>query len=335
MAIRIKHPGMQATIQDIGRIGAQQYGIVVSGAMDALSLQIGNALVNNEDGEAGIEVMFYGTTLECTEDHLISITGGDLHPMINGEEAPMWRPIVMKKGSVLTFKGPRRGLLAYISVAGGLDLPTEIGSKSTFSRAGIGGYKGRALHKGDVIEVAALSKRNKDILHAFQHACKSPTWYANHTRMIPRKETTTIRVLPGSEFDSFSEDSKEAFASETYTLTTAADRMGFTFDGKTLHQSTPAELLSEGVTYGTIQVPVSGKPIVLMAERQTTGGYPKIAQVITADLPKLAQLQPARTVRFAFVSMAEAEKELFAQNKRLKELKLGIYLKTTSGGIAQ
>lgn len=335
MTIKIKHPGVQATIQDFGRIGAQKYGIVVSGAMDKMSLRIGNILVHNVEHEAGIEVMFYGTTFECTEDLLIAITGGDLQPEMDGNAVPMWRPIFMKEGSTLTFKGPKSGLLAYVAIAGGIDVPEEIGSKSTFSQARIGGYKGRALQTGDELAVGLLSDTQDKVMQSLQKLHTHPTWYVNATKVFAGKKSEKIRVLKGSEYELFSEKSQTAFTTSTYTLTPQADRMGYTFSGDALRLSTWEELLSEGVTYGTIQVPASGKPIVLMAERQTTGGYPRIGQVITADLAKLAQLQPNSQVTFEIVSIEEAEKELFRLEAFIEELKLGIYLKTTTGGMAQ
>lgn len=335
MTMKVIRPGVQATIQDYGRIGAQKYGIVVSGAMDKTALRIGNILVQNTENEAGIEVMFYGTTFTCTEDQLIAITGGDLQPVIDGQPAPMWRPICLKKGSTLSFKGPKSGLIAYVAIAGGIDVNEVIGSKSTFSKARIGGYKGRALQADDHLHIGTLCECQKELLRSLQNLHTYPTWYVSHSQVYSTKNHQTIRVLKGREYDLFSKESQSAFTTKEYTLTTQADRMGYTFTGERLQLSTREEMLSEGVTYGTIQVPASGNPIVLMAERQTTGGYPKIGQVITADLSKIAQLQPSSRVTFQLVSMEEAERELMKIEEFIEELKLGIYLKTTTGGMAQ
>lgn len=335
MGIKVKHPGVHATIQDTGRTGAQKYGVVVSGVMDKLSLRIGNILVHNDQNEAGIEVMFFGTSITFTEDHVIAITGGDLQPKMNGSLVPMWRPIYIEKSSTITFKGTAKGCFAYISIAGGFDIPKEIGSKSTFIRARIGGYKGRALEKEDMIDIGPQNKASEEMMSALKESSFHPKWHVNHSALYAYSDEQVIRVLKGSEYDLFSEESKQLFTSEPYTLTTQADRMGYKFDGQVLKQSNPVELLSEGVTHGTIQVPANGKPIILMADRQTTGGYPKIAQVITADLPRLAQVQPNSKIRFEIVSMLEAEKELFAQEDRIKEISLGVYLKTKTGGISQ
>lgn len=336
MAIRIEHPGVQATIQDLGRIGVQKYGISVSGVMDTLALRIANLLLYNNQNEAAIEVMFFGTSITFAEDQVIAITGGNLQPVIDGGiPAPMWRPILMKKGSNLTFKGSANGCFTYVAVAGGFSVQEQIGSKSTYIRAGIGGYKGRALQEGDEINIGGLNNKQKDMLKALRWADVYPTWYVNYPKVYPNTSSKTIRVLQGNEYSHFTEESQRSFSSESYTLTTQADRMGYKFTGKPLQRLISSEILSEGVTQGTIQVPENGQPIILMADRQTTGGYPKIGQVISADLPKLAQMQPNSKVSFRIVSMKEAERAFFAQENHIKDIALGIYLKMQTGGIAQ
>lgn len=335
MGLKIKQPGVHATIQDVGRTGAQKYGVVVGGVMDELSLRIGNILVQNNQNEAAIEVMFFGTSITFTENHVIAITGGDLQPMMNGVLVPMWRPIYIKKSSTITFKGTAKGCFAYISIAGGFEVPYKMNSKSTFTKAGIGGYKGRALDKNDVLEIGSPNKISKAIMKTLNKSPAHPKWYVNYATFYGQSDEQIIRVLKGSEYNLFSKESQKNFATEEYTLTTQADRMGYKFDGQTLKQSNPTDLLSEGVTYGTVQVPANGKPIILMADRQTTGGYPKIAQVITADLPKLAQVQPHSKVKFKIVSMLEAEKALFTQEDKIKEIISGVYLKAKTGGILQ
>lgn len=325
MTIEIKSPGVHATIQDLGRIRTQKYGIPVSGAMDTFALRIANLLVQNEQEEACVEVMFYGTSVTFTDDHLIAITGGYLQPMINGKSVQMWRPIFVEKGSTLRFKGAKRGCFAYLAVAGGCNVPVEIGSKSTYTRANIGGIEGRALQKGDTIQTGTCSEKNADMKRVSLHA--SNTWYVNQTLVYKWNPCVNIRIVKGSEYSAFTEDSVNALTSDTFTLTTQADRMGYTFDGAKLEKKQSEELLSEGVTFGTIQVPASGKPIILMADRQTTGGYFKIGQVISADLPKLAQLQPGNEVTFELVSVQEAENALFEIEEHITEVSIGIQLK--------
>lgn len=327
MTIEIKSPGVHATIQDLGRMGAQKYGIPVSGAMDTFALRVANLLVQNEQEEACLEVMFYGTSVTFINDHLISITGADLQPTIDGHSAHMWRPIFVKKGSTLRFKGAKRGCFSYLAVAGGCNVPIEIGSKSTYTRARIGGIEGRTLQTGDNIQTGTCSEKNTEMKRVSLLANDHPAWYVNQELVYEWNQRVNIRIVKGSEFSAFTEDSTDALTSETFTLTTQADRMGYTFDGTKLEKKKAEELLSEGVTYGTIQVPTSGKPIILMADRQTTGGYFKIGQVISADLSKLAQLQPGTEVTFELVSVQEAEKALFEMEDHIKEISIGIQLK--------
>jgi len=334
MSINVIRPGLLATIQDLGRVGVQKYGIIVSGAMDQLSLRMANLLVGNGQDEAAIEITLYGTAFTFNHDHLIAITGGDLQPTLNDAPIPMWRPILVKKGSTLTFNSAVSGCRSYVAIAGGFNVPKELGSKSTYMRAKIGGFKGRALKKGDVLEIDCLSDRNQLFVEQFQSIHSYPTWYINHSEFYSFQQIEKIRIIKGSEYEFFNEKSKQSFTNDHYQLTLEADRMGFKFEGQPLELNQAREFLSEGVTYGTIQVPANGQPIILMADRQTTGGYPKIGQVISADLPKLAQLQPNHQVTFEIVSIQEAEKALLQLENHLKEILLGINLKARTGGIA-
>lgn len=326
MSITIRQPGILTTIQDLGRYGAQKYGIIVGGAMDAISLRIANMIVGNEQGEGVLEVVLFGLSFEFNEDTLISITGGQLHPTIDGKSAPMWRPVFVKKGSILHFKSGHSGSRAYVAFAGGIDVPNILESKSTYLNAAIGGYEGRALHAGDTLQFGKLSHISEGLITNLQ----SPTsndWSVNYHSFLNFNKHQQIRIMKGSEFDKFTEDSIDALLNEQYTLTTHADRMGYQLEGHPLKMTEEFELISEGVTFGTIQVPTSGQPIVLMADRQTAGGYPKIAQVITADLAKLAQSLPMNQLSFQLVTIEEAEQALFEQEKALHDLAVSIRLK--------
>lgn len=328
MSINVLQPGFLATIQDLGRFGSQKYGVIVGGAMDSLALRIANILVGNEEGEATIEVTMFGTELQFENDHLVAITGGDLEPLIDGEKAPMWRPILIRKGQVLKFKFPLLGCRAYIAFSGGLQISKVMGSKSTYIHAGIGGYKGRELRKGDVLSCGELTERGKVFIHHLKEINSAFQWSANYSSFYSFDTSETIRILKGSEFNRFDGRSQHMLFSESYKVTINADRMGYQLEGAKLTLTEKFELLSEGVTYGTIQVPTNGQPIILMADRQTTGGYPKIGQVISIDLPRLAQLQPGNTVRFELVSIDKAETLLFQQELDIQEFKMGIHFKT-------
>lgn len=325
MTIKIKHPGLLTTIQDIGRIGSQKYGVIVSGAMDALSLRIANLLVGNDQSEGALEVTLYGTSILFNDDHLIAITGGDLQPTINGQSAPMWRPIYVKKGSTLKFHTAITGCRAYVSISGGIKVPKLLGSKSTYLKAQLGGYKGRALQSGDVLNCGKITNIGQAFME--QSQVDHVGWSVQYHSWLTFHQKQPIRVLKGSEYERFDDQSKDNFINKPYKITTQADRMGYHLTGEKLSLSEPFELLSETVTYGTIQIPSTGLPIILMADRQTTGGYPKIGQVITADLPKLAQMQPHHVITFNIVTLEEAEQALLKQEQMIEKLTLGIICK--------
>lgn len=327
MTVKVLHAGLLTTIQDLGRYGAQKYGVIVSGAMDSYSLRLANLLVGNEEGEGALEVTLFGTSLQFEQDQLIAITGGDLAVSLDGKKAPMWRPILARKGSILTFKSGTKGSRAYIAFAGGITIPQTMGSKSTYLRAGIGGFQGRALQKDDSFECGEMNELSQSFFSKLKKMNAHFTWSINYKQLINFQQTQTIRVLKGTEFERFDEKSKQLLFKESYILTTQADRMGYRMEGAALSLTEEFELLSEGVTYGTIQVPSNGQPIILMVDRQTTGGYPKIGQVISADLPSLAQLQPTATVQFLEVSLEEAETELIMNERIIREIKIGIRFK--------
>lgn len=328
MSIRVLHSGLLTTIQDIGRYGSQKFGVIVSGAMDSYSLRLANLLVGNKEKEATLEITLFGTTLQFDEDTLISITGGDFLPTIDGKKVLSWRPILIKKNSVLKFNSAIKGSRAYVAFAGGIDIPEIMESKSTYLRANIGGFNGRALQKGDIFSVGEVSEIGEKLIEQLKN--NDATWSVDFNNLIRFEQNQYIRVIKGTEFNRFDHKSQNTFFEKPYTLTVQSDRMGYRLDGPTLSLAENFELLSEGVTFGTVQIPSNGQPIILMADRQTTGGYPKIAQVITADLPSLAQIQPTGTIRFKEVTLAEAENEIFKNEQLIKNIKNSIHYKIVS-----
>ncbi|MBA9025902.1 5-oxoprolinase subunit C family protein [Peribacillus huizhouensis] len=327
MTVKVLNQGLLTSVQDLGRYGSQQYGVIVSGAMDKYSLRVANLLVGNKENEGALEITLLGTTLQFERDRLIAITGGDLLATIDGKKAVTWRPLLVRKGSVLQFKSPLKGCRAYIAFAGGIAIPEVMGSKSTYLRAGIGGFKGRALKKEDVLEFDEMNEFNTSLFQQLDQRNDDFTWTVKYDALINLEQTQTIRVIKGPEFDRFDEKSKKTLFSEPYVLTTQADRMGYRMEGPPLSLAKEFELLSEGVTYGTIQVPPDGNPIILMADRQTTGGYPKIGQIISADLPSMGQLQPNAKIHFKEISHEEAVMELLMKEQIINEIKIGIQFK--------
>ncbi|MEC0281604.1 5-oxoprolinase subunit C family protein [Terribacillus saccharophilus] len=296
-------PGLLTTFQDLGRTGYQEYGVVVAGAMDDFSLQIANLLVGNRRDDAGLEVTMMGPVLKVLEDSVIAITGGNLSPRVNGKPAPMWKSFEVKEGQLVEFGQPMEGIRSYISVAGGFDLPVVMGSGSTFLKAKIGGLNGRALEKEDILY------GNEDV-----HAV---TGRSLHYDEIPKyQKEVAVRVILGPHQDAFTDEAIKTFLSSNYEITPQSDRMGFRLKGPELTHKTTADIISEAIPLGGIQVPANGQPIILMADRQTTGGYTRIATVISTDISLLAQAAPGAVVRFEEVGMDEAQ-ELYLKKQKL------------------
>lgn len=303
----IVKPGLLTTLQDVGRHGYQQYGIVASGAMDSYALKIANFLVGNDGGEAALEVTVMGPEIEVLDDTVVAICGGNLSPRLNGHAAPMWKSFAVEKGDLIEFGKPVEGARAYISVAGGYDVPVVMGSKSTYLKAGMGGFNGRALEKGDVLSKVGHTKGVKG--------------RALRPDEIPVYEREMdIHVVPGPHLDAFSEEALRTFLSSTYEVTPQSDRMGYKLKGPKLEHQTSADIISEAIPLGGIQVPANGQPILLMADRQTTGGYTRIATVISSDIPYLAQAMPGCKLRFREVSVEEAQNTYREKERFLRTL---------------
>ncbi|WP_421616931.1 biotin-dependent carboxyltransferase family protein [Brevibacillus sp. TJ4] len=336
MTIRVIRPGMFTSVQDMGRFGFQKYGVIVSGAMDTFAHRIANMLVGNKDTDASLEMTIKGPTLEFRDDALIAVCGGDMSPTADGIPIPLWKPVFLRKGSVLDFGHCRSGIRAYLAVAGGWSVPRVMQSRSTYLRAGIGGFYGRALQAGDELaygEPAALARRIADRLALDAKDVFAATDWGIAQELLPRYGgQRPIRAIRGNQADWFASDSVRHFFSEPFRVTPQSDRMGYRLDGPILELNEQTELLSEAVAFGTVQVPAEGKPIVLLADRQTTGGYPKIAQIAAVDLPVIAQMKPGDTLRFVEIKRDEAERLLLMRENEMRQLKTGISLKYSMGG---
>ena len=309
--IEVIKGGAFTTVQDLGRYGYQRYGVPVSGAMDRFALRVGNLLVGNEEGDAGLEATFMGPTLKFHFDATIAITGGGLTPVLDGQPVPSWKSFSIPEGSTLSFKGPKDGIRAYVCVRGGVDVPVVMGSRSTFTRSQLGGFKGRALATGDMVPVVdAKSDVPQPVERELTpHAVPS---YGHHH---------TLRVTMGPQDDAFTAEGMDTFLSSTFSVTPQFDRMGNRLDGPIIEHKKGADIVSDGTSRGAVQVPGSGKPIVLMADCGTTGGYTKIATVISSDLARIAQAQPGDTVAFQAVSLKEAHSALRGQEAIIASLR--------------
>lgn len=329
MGLEIQKPGMRTTVQDTGRYGHQKEGIVVGGAMDTFALRLANLLVGNPEDAATLEITLTGPTTRFTEDLLIALTGADLNPELNNEAIPVWRPVLVRKGDVLSFGAPRSGCRSYLAVSGGLDVPRVLGSYATYLRAGIGGYQGRALQTGDHIPCHAPTGAGMALMEYLHAAKQHPyTSWTPAPELYPQyAPNPTIRAIRGPEYELFSAMSQQQVWTERFQVSAQSDRMGYCLQGVSLYLRQAAELLSTAVTFGTVQVPHKGNPIVLMADCQTTGGYPRIVQVISADLPILAQVVPGQTISFQEVSLEEAHQLDIVQERQLTHLAQAIHLK--------
>lgn len=327
--ITVLQPGLMTTIQDLGRFGFQRYGVITSGAMDSFAFRMGNLLVGNPEGAAAFEMTLTGAKLQFAQESLIAVTGQGMEPRINEESVPCWSPTYVPAGTTIDFLPQSQGCRTYLAVAGGVAVPEVMGSASTYIRAGIGGFFGRSLKKGDMIDSSAPSAQGMRMLVLLKqrlssHAFVRANWFVSPELMPRYSKNPTIRVLAGNQLDQFSTESRKHFFDDSFLITPQSDRMGYRLNGPNLQLTEPLELLSEAVSMGTVQVPPNGNPIVLMADHQTTGGYPKIAQVATVDLPVLAQIKPGESVRFEEITLDQAQDLLRDQAMQFAKLKLAM-----------
>ncbi len=303
MSIIVLKPGMQSSFQDLGRVGYQQLGIPVTGVMDTRAHQLANLLVGNDCDQASLEITLTGPTLEFTQPCCIALTGADLSPTLNGQPIAQNRPIVVRELDTLAFGQRRTGTRAYLAIHGGFKLTPALGSNSTHMRCEIGGWEGRALKRGDRIKFnQALASQDLEGLAQELWSIKIylPTTLAAHAR-------SRVRMITSEQFQDFTPQSQHALTSETFRISPDSERMGYRLQGPEITLSKPRQMISEAATFGSIQVPAGGQPIILMADRQTTGGYPKIGYVATVDLPTLAQMGPGDTFKFELIGLDEAQ----------------------------
>ncbi|MBU5625928.1 biotin-dependent carboxyltransferase family protein [Oscillibacter sp. MSJ-2] len=314
MSIRVEQGGLLTTVQDMGRTGYQQYGMSVAGVLDQRAAALANFLVGNVENEAVLEVSLLGPRLLFTQDNCIALTGGDLGAELDGAPVPLYAAVAARKGQILSFTGPKSGCRAYLAFAGGLDIPIVMGSRSTFLKSQLGGYQGRQLSSGD--EIAFRAPR--PILPMM-----------SRRRLMERTASSLLRVVLGPQDDAFTPEGLETFLSSEYTLTNQFDRMGCRLDGPVIAHRAGADILSDGISFGAVQVPSSGKPILMLADRQTVGGYTKIACVISADFSALAQAKAGDRFRFEAVSMEQAQALYIAQRQELsginRSLNAGVF----------
>ena len=296
--LEILIPGPLTTVQDCGRFGFGGYGVPPSGAVDPFSLRVGNLLVGNRENEASLEITIIGPKIIALIDTLIAITGADLQPKVNEIPLEMWRSQLLKKDDILSFKAPKSGCRAYLAIGGGISVQSIMGSKSTNLAAQFGGLEGRPLRKGDIISSDSPARYLKAVGKSLDKA-RIPSYPKNQV----------LRVISGPQDDHFSTKAKKIFLGSPFQVTPQSDRTGIRLAGPQIEakKNLKGSIISEGVVSGTIQIPGDAQPIIILGET-VTGGYRKIATVISADLPLVGQLKPGDSVNFRKVSMDEAYK---------------------------
>lgn len=312
--LEILAPGALTSVQDLGRYGCGRYGVAPSGALDSSSLRLANLLVGNREACACLEAMLIGPRIKFLAEAAIAITGGDLSPHRNREPIEMWRSHLFKAEDVLSFKAAVSGLRAYVAIRGGLGVPAVMGSRSTNMPSGFGGFEGRALKAGDRLHfestgaVAGVAER---IFHPKERPSFGKKW--------------CLRVIWGPQDHHFPEESRTLFLNTTFSMSPQSDRTGIRLEGPAIERrpEIEASIISEGVVCGSIQIPGDGKPIIILGET-VTGGYRKIATVISADLPLLGQIKPGDEIQFEAVTLEAAHRALQVRESRIKEFRASL-----------
>jgi antagonist of KipI len=304
-------PGIISTVQDLGRFGCARHGVAASGALDGFAVRVANLLVGNDEGAAVVETTLMGLRVKLLRDAVVAVTGGNLQPRTDSGPVPMWRSLLLREGETLSFAGPVSGLRSYLAVAGGIQVPEVLGSRSTNLSSRFGGLDGRALRKGDLL----AAESGSDFLRAAGRTMvpEAIPVYASPWR---------LRVLWGPQDDHFSEEGRQTFVSALFPVSPDSDRTGIRLKGPAIARKPGLEesIISEGIVSGAIQIPGDGQPIIILGET-ASGGYRKIATVISADLPLLGQITPGDEVSFEAVSMAAAVEALRELVRRLETLK--------------
>ncbi len=337
MNIEVIKAGMTDSVQDTGRFGYQHLGINPNGAMDLNAMKIANALVGNALNEAVLEMSFPAPVIRFNSPALIAISGADFTPKLNGRKILVNQPILVASGSELKLTKMTHGSWCYLAVHGGFELTEWLGSDSTNTKANVGGVNGRFLRRGDTlsfrkyisgVETKVFSWR-ANVTEFYTHWFVSEPWSVSSQTKLTR----TIRCIQGNEFDWLTMKSQKDFLKHSFIVSRQSDRMGYRLEGTELKKSKKQELLSTAVSFGTIQLLPNGELIALMADHQTTGGYPRIAHVIAADRSRLAQCRAAEKISFSFVDIEEAEDLFIKQEQSLSQLQQACKFKLIEHGL--
>jgi len=316
----VTRAGFLTSVQDLGRTGLRQFGVSTSGALDSFGLRVANLLVGNDEGAAGLEITLGGLQLRFEDERIVAWCGGEFDVQIGSRALPAGHVAHLQGGDELKFGRAQIGCRCWLAISGGIDVPVVLGSRSTDLRANFGGLKGRRLRDGDQLSLGEFRQSENAA------AAGISSWAAPHDWASPASRLPSLRFIRGVDWNRFDDVTIQRFTQQEFTVSPDSDRMGVRFDGSELKREVETDLISEAVAPGTIQVPPSGKPILLLGDCQTIGGYPKIAHVITVDLGIAAQLRAGDGVRFFEVSLQDAHRLLLERERDLERFRIGLSL---------
>lgn len=322
MTAIVERAGFLTSVQAVGRTGLREFGVSTSGALDSFALRVANLLLGNDEGAAGIEITLGGLRLRFDDERIVAWCGGEFDVRVGSKALPAGHAAFVPAGEELKFGSPKIGCRAWLAISGGIDVPIVLGSRSTDLRAQFGGFEGRALRDGDELSLGPRPGSPTP-------ATGISSWTAPHDWVSPGKREPVLRFVKGVDWTRFNASALQRFTSEAFSVSPDSDRMGVRFEDPELKRTDQDDLISEAVAPGTIQVPPSGKPILLLGDCQTIGGYPKIAHVITVDLGIAAQLHAGDHVRFSEVSLPDAHRLSLGREQQLELFRIGLSLHTS------
>ena len=316
----VTQAGFLTSVQDLGRTGFRRFGVSTSGALDSFALRVANLLVGNDEGAAGLEITLGGLQLRFEDERIVAWCGGEFDVQIGSRALPAGHVAHLQAGNELKFGRAQIGCRCWLAISGGIDVPVVLGSRSTDLRANFGGLEGWTLRDGDQLSLGEFRQSETAA------AAGISSWTAPHDWAHPTSRHPSLRFIRGVDWNRFNDVTIQRFTQHEFTVSPDSDRMGVRFDGSELKREDETDLISEAVAPGTIQVPPSGKPILLLGDCQTIGGYPKIAHVITVDLGIAAQLRAGDGVRFFEVSLQDAHRLLMERERDLERFRIGLSL---------
>jgi antagonist of KipI len=325
MSLSLTRAGFSTSVQDLGRNGFRQFGVSLGGALDVFALRVANLLAGNDESDAGLEITLGGLRMRFEDKRVIAWCGGEFDVRVGSTPLPAGHSCLLDADDELTINQPKIGCRAWLTISGGIDVPLVLGSRSTDLRANFGGLDGRALRDGDGLPLGRQSEFSQSLIDRLRGQ-RVASWSSPAEWSISAKTETVLRVIRGVDWTRFNNETIQGLTSDAFVVSPDSDRMGVRFDEPELRRNDDVDLVSEAVAPGTIQIPPNGRPILLLGDCQTIGGYPKIAHVITVDLPLAAQLRAGDRVRFSEVPIADAYRFLLERERQLELFRIGLSL---------